>query len=87
MPTASELRDSTEVIAQALDFFAGEKSIYALSDTPLPNAVCLKQWLLNRAGWIDEDALPQPAQPSIATSKQTLPSKTSEVVPSAKRTG
>ena len=68
IPYAPEIQPAREVFPQVLDFFVGAHEIYALSDNPVSGIVCLKQWLLNRAGWVDESALPQPVQP---TSTQT----------------
>ena len=63
IPSAAQIQSVREVFPQVLDFFVGAHVIYAISDNPVSGAVCLKQWLLNRAGWIDEPALPQPTQP------------------------
>lgn len=41
-------------------------SIFVLSNEEIPGAVSLPEWPLNRAGWIDESALPQSsAEPPI----------------------
>lgn len=63
IPSAAQIQSVREVCPQVLDFFVGAHAIYGISDNPVSGAVCLKQWLLNRAGWIDEPALPQPTQP------------------------
>lgn len=63
LPTLSEIRAAQPLFDQALDFFVSADVVYILSDAPAANCVCLKQWLLNRSGWIDESALPQTPAP------------------------
>jgi pimeloyl-ACP methyl ester carboxylesterase len=63
LPTAEEIKSVRELFPQVLDVFVSLQGVFALSDQAVGHAVCQKQWLLNRAGWIDESALPQPAQP------------------------
>jgi thioesterase domain-containing protein len=63
LPTAEEIKSVRELFPQVLDVFVCLQGVFALSDQAVGHAVCQKQWLLNRAGWIDESALPQPAQP------------------------
>ena len=41
-----------------LDVHSGD-TVCVLSDEPVPGASAVKEWLLNRAGWIDESTLPQ----------------------------
>ena len=65
LPTAAEIKAARELFSQVLDVFVSRQGVYALSDQAAGNAVCQKQWLLNRAGWIDESALPQAAQPTV----------------------
>jgi hypothetical protein len=86
IPSAVQIQFASQLFPQALDFFVGTHVIYAISDNQLPNAVCLKQWLLNRAGWIDEPALPQPVQPTfteqvpaVARAAQSIPAAKSRV--------
>jgi thioesterase domain-containing protein len=86
IPSAFQIQFASQLFPQALDFFVGTHVIYAISDNQLPNAVCLKQWLLNRAGWIDEPALPQPVQPTtneqvavVARGAQSIPAAKSPV--------
>lgn len=63
LPTAEEIKSVRELFPQVLDVFVSLQGVFALSDQAVGHAVCQKQWLLNRAGWIDESALPQAAQP------------------------
>lgn len=79
IPTATGIRAAKNVFPEVLDFFVGADSVFAISDNSLPGVVCLKQWLLNRAGWIDESALPRsapsegnrPSAPSIFRAPRT----------------
>ena len=71
IPSAPEIQSAREVFPQVLDFFVGSHETYALADNPISGAVCLKQWLLNRAGWVDESALPQPVQ--VTSSELSAP--------------
>jgi hypothetical protein len=66
LPTAAEIKATRELFSQVLDVFVSRQGVYALSDQAAGDAVCQKQWLLNRAGWIDESALPQAAQPTVS---------------------
>ena len=58
IPTAAQRLAAQPLLGQAFDVHTG-KAVYALSDHPVPGAVSVKEWLLTRAGWIDESALPQ----------------------------
>lgn len=73
LPTATEIKSAREIFSQVLDVFVSRHGVYALSDLPAGHAVCQKQWLLNRAGWIDESALPQPAQPIVSQPQPSSP--------------
>ena len=84
IPSAAQTQSAREVFPQVLDFFVGAQAIYALSDNPVSGAVCVKQWLLNRAGWVDESALPQPVQPTSAQSAAQV-AKAPQALPAAKR--
>jgi len=84
VPSAVQIQSVREVFPQVLDFFVGAHATYAISDNPVSGAVCLKQWLLNRAGWVDEPALPQPAQP-ISTQPAAPLAKSPQAAPPAKR--
>ncbi|MFM8982078.1 MAG: AMP-binding protein [Spartobacteria bacterium] len=47
-------------------------SIFVLSNEEVPGAISLPEWPLNRAGWIDESALPQSsAEPAIDSAPKT----------------
>ena len=84
IPSAAQIQSVREVFPQVLDFFVGAHAIYAISDNPVSGAVCLKQWLLNRAGWVDELALPQSAQPT-STQPAAPVAKSPQAAPPAKR--
>lgn len=46
-------------------------SVCVLADEPVAGASAVKEWLLNRAGWIDESTLPQaPANPAPPVSEK-----------------
>jgi len=65
--TFREARLAAPFVENALDLFVGS-AVYALSNAELPGATCVKEWLLTRAGWIDESALPKPSQSAPAPS-------------------
>jgi pimeloyl-ACP methyl ester carboxylesterase len=58
LPTFREKTAAQSFVEKAFDVHVGS-SVFALSNESLPGAVCVKEWLLTRAGWIDESALPQ----------------------------
>ena len=58
LPTFSQKIAALPFLERALDIFIG-KGVYLLSEETHPGAIAVKEWLLNRAGWIDESALPQ----------------------------
>jgi thioesterase domain-containing protein len=82
--SAAQIQSAREVFPQVLDFFVGTNAVYVISDTPVSGAVCLKQWLLNRAGWVDESALPQPVLPTSTQATAAL-TKAAPTAPAAKR--
>jgi hypothetical protein len=84
IPSAAQAQSVRDVLPQVLDFFVGAQAIYALADNPVSGAVCVKQWLLNRAGWVDESALPQPVQ-STSTQPVAQVAKSPQAAPAAKR--
>lgn len=84
--SVSEIRAAQQVQDQALDIFVSADAVYALSDAPASNAVCLKQWLLNRSGWVDESALPQASSPSPAPQVAKPPTKPKESFAASRQT-
>jgi thioesterase domain-containing protein len=84
IPSAAQIQSVRELFPHVLDFFVGAHATYAISDNPVSGASCLKQWLLNRAGWVDEAALPQPAQP-ISTQPAAPLAKSPQAALPAKR--
>jgi len=55
-----------------LDVFSSEGGVCGLSDEPVAGAANVKEWLLNRAGWIDEATLPKaPAPPKPPVERET----------------
>jgi len=75
--TFRETRAAAPLMDGALDVFIGDTT-YALTNRELPGVICVKEWLLTRAGWIDESALPKilnagpspSARPGAAEKKQ-----------------
>ncbi len=59
IPDSEARRAARAFEENALDVFIGG-STYVLSNTPVAGATVLKEWLLTRAGWIDESTLPRP---------------------------
>ena len=86
LPTAEEIKSVRELFPQVLDVFVSLQGIFALSDQAVGHAVCQKQWLLNRAGWIDESALPQPAQPVASQPQPSVAPASPKVVEPAVQT-
>jgi thioesterase domain-containing protein len=64
LPSHRQRMEAQPFFSQALDVFSGDAAVYVLSETPVAGAVSVKEWLLTRAGWIDEGALPK--QQSLA---------------------
>ncbi|MFM8365850.1 MAG: alpha/beta fold hydrolase, partial [Verrucomicrobiota bacterium] len=55
-----------------LDVYSSEGGVCVLSDDPVAGAANVKEWLLNRAGWIDEATLPKaPAPPKPTIERET----------------
>ncbi|MEI8294014.1 MAG: AMP-binding protein [bacterium] len=85
IPTSDSLLSARSEFPGALDFFVGHNAVYVLSDASSTNAVSLKQWLLNRAGWIDEAALPQPPRPAAINTPPGSVQKSTDAVGAAAR--
>lgn len=78
LPTFPQKIAALPFLDRALDIFIG-KAIYLLSDESPAGTIAVKEWLLNRDGWIDESALPQLATntaPTPATIAKTSSSPT-----------
>lgn len=59
LPTFPQKIAALPYLDRALDVFIG-KGVYLLTEENPAGTIAVKEWLLNRAGWIDESALPQP---------------------------
>lgn len=64
IPTAGQIQSTASLIPRVLDVFTFDNSLFAICDQPIDGVHCLNQWLLNRAGWIDESALPKSSKES-----------------------
>ncbi|MEI7591119.1 MAG: alpha/beta fold hydrolase, partial [Deltaproteobacteria bacterium] len=82
LPSHAHRREAQPFLAHALDVFIG-KSVYVLSETSMPGAVSVKEWLLTRAGWIDESTLP--LQQSLASTTPAQANSLLEVQRAAPR--
>lgn len=75
IPTAAQRLASLPFVPESFDVFINNKGTFILSDRSVPNAVSVNEWLLNRAGWIDEAALPKVPEtvaPVAASPKQVV---------------
>lgn len=89
IPTAEQIRAMQPFVQQSFDVFIGEAP-YVLAPQTIPGTVPVNEWLLNRAGWIDEKALPKSQVPTavVAISNPSVRSKAREdVVKTARRSG
>lgn len=59
LPDAEAIRRAYSFEKTVLDIQVGE-AVFVLSNEEEPGAVSLREWPLNRAGWLDISALPQP---------------------------
>jgi thioesterase domain-containing protein len=79
IPTAEQIRGMQPFAPQSFDVFIGSAP-YVLAPQSIPGTVSVNEWLLNRAGWIDENALPKSQVPTsvVAISSPSARSKPSE---------
>ena len=79
IPTAEQIRSMQPFVQQSFDVFIGTTP-YVLAPQAIPGTMPVNEWLLNRAGWIDENALPKSQVPSsvVAISSPSVRSKPRE---------
>ena len=63
IPTAEQIRAMQPFVQQSFDVFMGAAP-YVLAPQLIPGTMPVNEWLLNRAGWIDESALPKSQVPA-----------------------
>ncbi len=73
LPTIDQIRAMQPFVQQSFDVFIGSAP-YVLAPQLIPGTVSVNEWLLNRAGWIDENALPKLQVPAPVAAIPVLPS-------------
>ncbi len=75
IPRHDAIRAALPFEKNVVDVHVGASG-FVLSNEEIPGAVSLPEWPLNRAGWIDESALPQASAESRVDSEPQAPSPT-----------
>jgi hypothetical protein len=60
VPTRAQISSTAPVVEKVLDLYFSDAP-FALAPEEIPGIPSVREWLLNRAGWVDESALPKPS--------------------------